>query len=73
MASRLDIYNWPLICISWGRKIWTSSWILTTSLQLAFAETRDRWSPVKAFTIQNGSNNRNRINSLSLSLVNTLR
>jgi len=34
---------------------------------LAFSETRDRWAPVKAFTIsllfalQNGSNNRNRV------------
>ena len=79
MGSGFDVYNGPPICISWGRKKWTSSWILTTSLQSAFAETRDRWSSVKAFTIsllfalQNGSNNRNRINSLSLSLVNTLR
>ena len=43
-----------------------------------FSKTRDRWAPVQAWTtnllfaLQNGSNNRNRINSQSLSLVTPL-
>ena len=75
MGSRLDINNWPTICISLGRKKWISHWILTTSLLFALPETRYRWARVEEFTIsllfalQNGSNNRNRVNSLSLSLV----
>ena len=65
MGCRLDIYNWPPVCISWGMKKWASGWIL----KIAFLETRDRWAPVKAFTISflfafpNGSNNSNRVNS----------
>ena len=71
MGSRLDIYKWPPVCISWGRKKWASCWILTVSLLFAFPETRDRWALVKAFTIsllfahQNASNRRNRVNSQS--------
>ena len=44
MGSRLDIYNWRPVCISWGRKKWASGWILTISLLFAFPETRDRWA-----------------------------
>ena len=45
----------------------------------AFPETRVRWAPVETFTIsllfalQNGINNRKRVKSQCLSLVNTLR
>ena len=47
-------------CISWGKKKWASGWILKTSLLFAFPETRQRWAPVKAFTVslfahQNGT------------------
>ena len=28
MGYRLDIYNWPPVCISWGMKKWASGWIL---------------------------------------------
>ena len=79
MGSRLDIYNWPPVCISWGTKKWLRYWLLTTSLLFALPETRDRWAPVEEFTVslllvlQNGSNNRSRVNNQSLSLVNTSR
>ena len=49
------------------------------SLHFAFPEIRHRWAPVEEFTtsllfaLRNGSDNRNRINSQSLSLVNTSR
>ena len=26
--SKLDIFNWPPVCISWGTKKWASGWIL---------------------------------------------
>ena len=48
----------------------------SASLLFAFPEARDRWSPVEEFTtsplfaLRNGSNNRNRLNSQSLSPAN---
>ena len=75
MGSRLDVNNEPNICISLGRKKQASHWILTTSLLFGLPETRYRWAQVEEFTIsllfalQNGRNNRNRVNSQSLSLV----
>ena len=68
-----------LVHNSWGSNKWASDWILKSSLMFAFPEIRDRWAPVKAFTIsllfalQNGSNNRNRVNNQSLPPVKTLR
>ena len=79
MVSRLDIYNWPPVCVSWCRRKWASGWIPVNSLLYTSPETRDRWAPVKVFIIslllalQNGSNNRNRVNNKTLSLANTLR
>ena len=43
MGSRLDIYNWPPVCISWGMKKWASGWMLTT---VSISERRDRWASV---------------------------
>ena len=74
MGSKLDRYNWPLVCISWGRKKWASGWIFSTSLLFVFLETWGRWASVKAFTLSllfslwNG-NNRNRVSSQAVSLV----
>ena len=45
MGSRLGIYNWPPVYISWGEKKWASGLTLTTSLLFAFPETGDRWAP----------------------------
>ena len=36
----------PPVWGSWGTKTWASGWTL-----LACSETRDRWAPVKAFTV----------------------
>ena len=75
MGFRVDIYHWPPVCSSRGTKKRVSARIQL----LAFSEARDRWDPVRAFTIsllfalQNGSKNRNRVNSQCLPLVNTLR
>ena len=75
MSCRLDVNNQPVVLISWGRKKWALGLIPTTRFLFAFPETRDWWAPVKAFTIRllcalsNRSNNRNRVNSQSLTLV----
>ena len=29
LGSGLDIYNWPPVCILWGRKKWASGWTVT--------------------------------------------
>ena len=51
----------------------------SASLLFAFPEIRDRWAPVEEltmsppFALRNRSDNRNRVNSQSLFLVNTSR
>ena len=55
---------------------WVPSWTFTTAGPLsAFPETRATWAPAEEFTIalRNGSNNRNKVNSQSFSLVNILK
>ena len=55
---------------------WVPSWTFTTAGPLsAFPETRAMWAPAEEFTIAlwNGSNNRNKVNSQSFSLVNILK
>lgn len=47
VGSRLDIHNWPPVCISWGRKMGFRMY--TYNYELVFPETRDRWAPSKAF------------------------
>ena len=49
MGSRLDIYNWSPVCLSWGRKSGLQAGYLTA---VSIAETRDSWAPVKAFLNQ---------------------
>ena len=48
MGSRLDIYNWPPVCISWRMKKWASGWMLTT---VSVSERRERWASVSVFTV----------------------
>ena len=45
MGSRLGIYNWAPVYISWGRKKWASGQKLASSLLFAFPETGVRGTP----------------------------
>ena len=74
------VLEWGAIAFSFTCHEAQRSGLRASCLELlAFPETRERWAPVKAFTVSflfalcNGNDNRNRVNSQCLSLVNTFK
>ena len=88
-SREASVQHFNLQSILWSYKIrsctevgdgWAPGWTFTISQPpLCISSIKNRWAPAEEFTtsllfaLQNGSNNRNRVNSQSLSLVNISR